>query len=268
LILEALTWLATPCEPAAKRLGYLTAAIGLQARARRCRKAWAPHIEQSLRAVRESLELCPSRGIALVLGSGLGLEYSLAELAAEFEQVILADVVHLPALRRAARRHGNVELLPIDLSGVVARLATLPINAENETLARLDLTPPGLQALGADWVLSANILSQLPQLPITWLESHCPAIDDHTREAFGHRLMTQHLEWLKSFNAHCCLIADAEQTVFDAQGRVIEHTNLARPLGLDKHAYASWEWTLAPKGELQAGLNSRHRMVACHWPAK
>lgn len=267
MILEALTWLVTPCDGAAKRLGYLGAAIGLQVRARRCRKAWAPHVEQARRAVAESISRSPGRGTALVLGSGLGLEYSLAHLAAEFRQVILVDVVHLPSLRWAIRRHPNVSLLRIDLSGAINGLASLPPTANAGDLEQLAIAPPGLQALTPDWVLSANLLSQLPLLPAAWLENHCPDIDAAAIEAFGRRLMRQHLQWLDGFDASVCLIADAAQTLHDADGQVVEHINLAAPLGLDMQSYTRWEWTLAPPGELPDGLSSRHQMLACHRPA-
>jgi hypothetical protein len=267
VILEALTWLVTPCDGAARRLGYLGAAIGLQARAQRCRKAWVPHMEQARQAVTESIARSSGRGTALVLGSGLGLEYSLAQLAAEFRQVILVDVVHLPSLRRATRRYRNVSLLRLDLSGAITGLAALPPTANAGDLNQLAISPPGLQALKPDWVLSANLLSQLPLLPAAWLEKHCPAIDAAAIEAFGRRLMRQHLQWLEGFEAPVCLIADAAQTLHDADGQLVEHTDLAAPLGFDNRSYAHWEWTLAPPGELPDGLSSRHQMVACHRPA-
>ena len=267
MILEALTWFITPCDEAAKRLGYLSAAIGLQARAKRCRKAWAPHVEQAQRAVTESLHRSPGRGTALVLGSGLGLEYSLAQLAAEFRQVILVDVVHLPSLRRAIRRYPNVSLLRLDLSGAITGLASLPPTAHASDLEQLTIAPPGLHALRPDWVLSANLLSQLPLLPAAWLESRCPAIDAAAIEAFGRRLMRRHLQWLEGFDAPVCLIADAAQTLHDADGNIVEHTDLATALGFGGMSYAHWEWTLAPEGELPDGLTSHHQMVACHRPA-
>lgn len=268
MIIEALTWLVTPCDAAAKRLGYLGAAIGLQARARRCRKAWAPHAEASRRAVAESLARVSGRGTALILGAGLGLEYSLPDLAQQFHQVILVDVVHLPSLRRAARRHRNVNLLRLDLSGAITGLAALPSTASASDIDKLAISPPGLQALRPDWVLSANLLSQLPLLPAAWLESHCPNIDSATVEAFGRRLMEQHLRWLDGFDAPVCLIADGVQTLHDADGSVVERTDLAAPLGIDDQSYARWEWILAPPGELPDGLFSRHQMVACHRPAQ
>ena len=71
MILEALTWTLTPCDRAARRLGYLHAAIGLQSRAARCREAWREHRARARQAVRVSLQQCSGRRTALVLGSGL-----------------------------------------------------------------------------------------------------------------------------------------------------------------------------------------------------
>lgn len=267
MLTEILTWLTTPASAEARRLGYLRAAIGLQSRAGRCRAAWCSHLTRCHDAVRASVARCSRRRTAIVLGSGLGLEFPLDELAREFERVVLADIVHLPAMRRQATRQPNVELLSIDLTAL-ARPLLIAVPRDTTAVMRL-IAPPRLPPeliADADWVISCNLLSQLPMLPVAWLESrgHFAAAD---LERIGRRIMVCHLEWLGGFPGVRCLIADAEQTVRDAGGRLLESTDVAAALDLNRHATASWSWELAPAGELADGLSAVHRVVACDWPA-
>ena len=114
---------------------------------------------------------------------------------------------------------------------------------------------------------SATLMeSQLPLLPAAWLARRCPGLGAAAIERFGRRRMLRPLEFLSAFDAVRCLITDATQTLRAADGAVLEHTDFATLLDLDRHAYASWDWPVAPPGELAGDLRRSHRVVACHWP--
>lgn len=268
MLREAYTWLATRCAPATRRLGYLQAAIGLESRAARCRTAWLPHLENCRAAIRQSMQSASGHRHAIVFGSGLTLEYPLDELAARFRNVTLVDIVHLPVARRAARRFPNVELVELDLTGCVEFLhrqgETAPSDAIFAAIAAN--APTASRFPDADWVVSCNLLSQLPLLPIAWLQRRRPDCDDAMLERWGRTLMARHLEFLGGFDAQRCLIADATQTLRSAQGIVVEHANYATPLDMERHAYAAWDWAVAPAGELADGMTAVHRVMACNWP--
>lgn len=265
MLREALAWITAPCSPAARRLGYLSAAIALESRARRCRLAWADHLDRCHSAVRTAIEHSPRRRSAVVIGSGLALEYPLDLLAATFDRLTLVDIVHLPSIRRLARRHTNVALVEWDASGIAAHLTRHRGPLGNEQLADwlARPLPPLAAAASADWLLSANLLSQLPLIPVAYIGKRYPALPADTLEHLGRRLIRRHLDWLQGLDAHVTLIADAEQWVRDAAGAVVEHTDFATPFELDYHAVDSWNWRIAPAGELAAGLYSTHRVIAC-----
>jgi len=268
MLRESWAWLSTPCSREARRFGYLKEAIAFESRHRRCDAAWQEHLVRCHAAVRESLSRCERHGTALVMGSGLALEYPLAELAARFERVVLADMVHLHGMRRQAARHDNVVLLETDLSMIARRLLDHGSAAD---AAELDMwitsVPTPFASLGpVDWVLSANVLSQLPLLPVAWLGRQQPHLDSATLEHFGRSLMLRHLDLLSGFEAECLLLADAEHTVRDAVGNEVEHSDFATALGLETHAVSSWTWPVAPRGELPDDWTREHRVVACRWP--
>lgn len=205
----------------------------------------------------ESLEACDGMRTALVLGSGLLLDIPLAELAARFHKVLLVDIVHLPEARHAASRYPNVECVTEDITGFLDRLGDISEN-------NLDLPQPSafLNESNIDWVVSANLVSQLPLLPQEWLRQRFPEISEDALSAWGTRMMTQHLEYLSMFSAPVCLLADLEQTTYQRDGEIIEQINLAEKLNLDVAVGKQWRWDIAPPGEIAPGVGRHHLVTA------
>jgi len=254
---EWLTYLAADCPPLVRKLGYLRESIGIRSRYRRCKTAWQPHLENSRSALLESLHACSNYRTALVFGSGLLLDIPLPELASRFENVLLVDLVHLPETLRTARRHANVRCLSCDITGFLERMKTI-------TPDNLDLPPPTyfIDDPTVDWVASVNLLSQLPLLPLDWLRKRFPEIDEATLENWGTRLMRQHLNYLATFPAPACMLADIEQTTYAQNGDVTEHADFAEKLGFDHQALAKWRWDIAPPGEIAPGIGRFHCVAA------
>lgn len=257
MLTEWLTWLVADCTQPARKLGYLRESIAIRSRYRRCRTAWQPHLTNSRAALLDSLQECDSFRTALVFGSGLLLDIPLDELARRFGTVYLVDVVHLPEVRRAVRRHANVCCVDLDVTGFVEHMDAL-------SPERLELPPPKyyLDDPEVDWVASVNLLSQLPLLPVGWLRHRFPELDEDTLEAWGAQMMRQHLDYLAAFAAPACLLADVEQTVHDRNGSIIERIDFAAQLGLDD-PQNQWRWDIAPPGEIARGVASFHRVAAC-----
>jgi hypothetical protein len=232
VLAELLLALATPCPSWARRLGYRRQAVGLWSRHRRCRAAWQPHLEACHRLILEAAALCPDHRRAVVLGSGLLAEIPLAALAARFERVELIDAVHLPTARRQARRFANVRLLNVDLS--------LPPAAWE---------PPEL-------LVSANLLSQLPLLP---LEALAGALSPAERQARAQGLIRRHLDWLATAAAVPCLITDTASRLGDGP-RVVEQSDPLHGVTLPE-AECAWWWALAPRPEEHPTLDRDNRVA-------
>ena len=257
MLSEWLTWLAADCTKQARKLGYLRESIAIRSRYRRCKTAWQPHLTNSRTALLDSLQACGSFRTALVFGSGLLLDVPLDELARRFEKVYLVDVVHLPEVKRAVRRHANVRCIDLDVTGFIEHMDTL-------SPERLELPPPKyfLDDPDVDWVASVNLLSQLQLLPADWLRRRFPDLDEAMLDAWGTRLMRQHLDYLAAFAAPTCLLADMEQTIHGANGDVIERIDFSARLGLNERASEQWRWDIAPPGEIAPSIGSFHRVAA------
>ena len=256
MLLDLLHLLTTPAPRAQRRLGYLRDSIWLMSRARRCRCAWAPHLEASRAVMRAAIAGVERRDTAVVLGSGLLLDVPLADLAEGFRRVVLVDAVHLRPARRAIRAFANVEALTADLSGAMA----LMTGAAPDLDPRL---PPVCAEPGTGLVISANLLSQLPIRPVERLEASRRALGPWTPEdgdAFGRRIVAGHLDALAGLTARVCLVTDIDETEEDRQGQVHARHDLLYGVRLGTPERA-WTWDLAPFGETARNRRLLHRVV-------
>lgn len=258
MIAELIQYLLLPGAARARRLGVLHGLIALRARSRRCAARWAPHQAASKAAIVAAIDHAPGRRLAVVCGSGLLQDVPLDALAARFERVVLVDLYHMPAARRAARRHGAVALLEHDLSGVLEALA-----ADPGRLPEPAATIP--HAEEADLVVSANCLSQIP-LGALDLAARGDAARDAS--AWAGRLVAAHLDALRACSGVAVLVSDVEQhRVAAADGRVEAVSDLL--FGVPEPVLADhreWWWDLAPAPEAHARSHVRHRVVAGRIP--
>ncbi|MGL5632681.1 MAG: hypothetical protein ACRDD3_09990 [Azovibrio sp.] len=267
---EALTWLTTSCRPEARRLGYLKEAIALEYRARRCAVACASHLAQSQEFLLDSAGEGGKLGV--VLGSGLLLDIPLSELCARFERLVLVDMVHLPRIRRLARRFPQVDLLEADVTGVVRGLYNLSRQKSACSLVQMEACfasrpelprLPGLE--GADWVASVNLLSQLPLLPLAWAERLCPQVDESHLLRWQETLLSHHLCCINAFAPRRCLLADRRQEVRNPEGttlEVMDYGSCLEPVG---EPLVQWSWQLIPPEESGENKEIVHLVQGWSW---
>ena len=249
MLSELFTYLTTPCPRFVRRMGYLYEAIAMRGRSRRCAASWNEHLEKSRAAVLAAAHACRAREAAVILGSGLLLDVPLAELCAAFKQVILVDIVHLPAVRRRVRRFANARLENYDISTLALRLF--------ETMKTAGQPLP--EPLTADFafvsapslVVSLNILSQLPVIPGRFVRRHMPAVGDQDLHAWCRRIVEAHRASLAALACDVCLIGDYAYVQHGTDGSR-EAGSTLYGLALPE-PQATWRWQIAPLGEL-----SRH----------
>jgi hypothetical protein len=267
MLSEWLTWLLAPCRPAYRRLGHLRELVAMQARHRRCRRAWAPHLEACRRLIIEGAERCPSRRTALVAGSGLLLDIPLDYLAERFETVILADLVHLRPVRRRAARFPNVRLAEVDLTGVLEDVLALPAGARTLPGPPVPAFLQGPDDPPVDLVVSANLMSQLSLCPLARLTRRLAGPPDAAERTtvladFAAALPARHLEWLERFTGVVCLVTDVERMVVDNE-LVLESADPLYGLTLPGWAQAGgreWIWDIAPRPEAFRRADRRNRV--------
>jgi hypothetical protein len=248
MLAEMMIYAATPASRAVRRMGLLKDSVSLWARARRCRKAWETHEKACHALIIEAIKNLPRKRKVVVLGSGLVRDIPIKALAAVFDEVLLIDAVHLLPVRLAMHRYQNVRLISRDVTGWIAALD------QGESIRRAPMNDM-ITDSGIDFVISANMLSQLPFSFEAYLERKGHPAD--AIDAFCKNLIESHLKDLKAFSCPVCLLTDIICTEYDAAGHVIATLDLLRGVSLPEPD-AAWQWTVAPATE------NRGRMVAIH----
>lgn len=251
------SWL-TDCPTLLRRLGHAYAATACAARGRRCARAWAPHRERTKAAIRAAVAACASRRTVLVLGSGPLADVPLVDLTGRFGRVVLADAAHPPAARLAAWRCRNgptaVTLATLDLTGTAAALTDPAVTAPPAPGCTAFLDDPTVNL-----VLSVNLLSQLPLLPLAAALHRWP---ETAADAYGRAIVAAHLAHLRGFRCPVLLVTDIARTTLDRDGRILERQDPLYGVALPAGAAEEWDWELAPAGELPDGRTLRTRVRA------
>lgn len=251
MFLEALTYLATPCSPIARRLGFPREMVSIISRHGRCRQAWAPHLARSRATVLQAIDRSGDRRRAVILGAGLGYDLPLAELAAGFEEVLLVDLVHGPGIRLASWRDRRVRLVSHD---VTECLEDLVAGREGVAEPARFLDDPAV-----DLVVSLNIASQLPTLPGLFVEG-VAGQDEATADLIGRGLVEAHFRYLEKFTGAVCLIADIEREILGPDGMIVETLSALREASVP-WVGETWTWDIAPLGEEDPNYAVRNRVI-------
>lgn len=257
MLREALSWLTTPCVQPARRYGYLHELIATAARARRCRAAWENHQRRS----RDIILAHATGGACLrLLGAGYLGDVPLDILAARYDRIELVDWVFLRETRRQVRRYSHVSLLETDITGIIPALLQAPSFAAIERLLASEEPDDGK----ADQTVSLNLITQLPLLPLQYLDRRFPKLAEERLNAWGLRLMQRHLDRLRHHGG--LLIADLHQAEYDREGNLLHSRDYLHHFNLSPERIANWSWPAAPAGELPHGQYTRHQVSACYWP--
>jgi hypothetical protein len=254
MLAEMLLYRLTRAEPWAQALGYREGAVRLWSRHGRCERAWATHLENTRRFVGEAAAAASGSRTALVFGSGLLADLPLDGLRAKFARIVLVDVVHLPTVRWRTRGMANVEHVVADLTGTARGLVADPAGDPPEPGSEFGLDDPAV-----DFVVSLNLVSQLPLAPTEWLEAHGRSEADAA--AYGRQVVAAHFAHLARFSCPVCIVGDRAQTYLDRSGRTIETDD---PLygHAPPPADAHWTWDLAPLGEQDREYAIRNEVFA------
>lgn len=261
MLQELFTYATTRCPPYARRMGYLYEAIGMQARYGRNRAAWQPHCEKTRQFVLSCASRCNGRGTAYIIGSGILADVPLEELSALFREVVLIDVVFLPMACKKVKQCPNVRMLPLDVTGT----AELVFQGSGNGMPSLPVIRPALPfpVNETDFVVSLNILSQLPVIPERYIVKTMRGIPGTQVDAWSGEIVSMHVKTLSALPCTVCLVSDFSYKKRDRKGTVIDTGDTLREVSLPSPD-ETWTWDIAPLGELSRRVSMELDVGAWH----
>jgi len=263
MISEALKYLTTPCPRPLRAMGYLTELIALEARFRRCRSHWQPHLDKTRSVIAEAVSATARYDKVVVLGCGILTDIPIDLLCTTFAEVQLVDVCFLRQTRNALRQYANIQWRLCDITGVARPVYDWVAGKPDAESPPTPTSPGDITLAGADLVISANILSQLPLLPLEYLQKKKPDLDEETLFGFAEGIVKHHLEFLQTAPATICLISEVERQMCDGQ-TVVEREDPLFGVPLVQSG-EEWFWDMAPKTETAGDVDIRNRVRGTYW---
>lgn len=260
MLTEIYTWLTTPTSSTARRMGYLYEAIAMQRRAQRCQQDWAMHTQSSQQFIAQCVTSCQSRRKVLVFGSGLGLDVPIAALAQQFQQVLLVDMVHLRWVRKRWSAYANIHFIEADVSERLDKLIKGQLSWQQPE--------KWLDDAEIDFVISANLMSQLPLMPLAYADKKRPRLSEVALESWADDLIVSHLGYLHAFRQQgksVCLIADTQWRFISPQSHIEEVYDPWRGATLPMAAQQQWQWQIIPEGEKANKQQQINEVAAWCW---
>jgi hypothetical protein len=231
MLAEAVVYLRSLGRTPPRFRRHLAGAVGLWARGVRQSGAWTQHIAETRGLIDTLIDDIKPRRTVAVLGSGPLFDVPLESLARTFERVLLVDHAHLATIDKRTRRYRNITLDWRELSSEGAP----------QPLRFLD------DIADLDWVISANLLSQLARTAANGNEG---------------RVIEDHLSTLARLSCPATLITDVEYRIVDRTGMLREEADLMYGRQMPK-ADLSWKWEVAPFGEESRQTRRVHQV--CAW---
>lgn len=239
-------------------MGYLRELIATEARYRRQRKTWQPHLDRTASEILKASGRVADRSHAVILGAGMAHDLPLKELAEQFTKLSLIDVCFSRAVRSLSRRLPGVDLVVADITGraLMFGSGSRDIVDHSEDLPEPELVP---EMIGdATLVVSANVLSQLPLIPLAALRARI-SVDDPQRDAkIARTMIDEHLQMLRSCPGEICLISEIERQFCDG-GAVVDVEDALYGADVSRHD-EPWIWEIAPRPELLSDRDVRVRV--------
>ncbi len=239
-------------------MGYLRELAGMARRAEECRKEWHSHLTRTRQVIEHAALGCGGHDSVLVAGSGLLLDVPVEMLSRTFRRVVLADIHHRRGTRQAVRHLANVELMTLDVTGVVRACYRFARTGCRGPLP--EGRPPAIGDAPFDLAVSANLVSQLAVMPRRYVLGHSPAFPPDRLRRFARELIADHVDWLARHGDRVCLVTDVERHEHHADGRrlVVDLLDDAR-LGEPEE---TWTWFIAPQGKVFRDRAVRHHVAA------
>jgi len=234
-----------------KEMGYLRESVSIMSRYSRCKRDWCNHLRKSRATIKNAIRQAPANGKVIIFGAGLGYDLPLTQLTSHFSQVLLVDLVHTLPIKAKALFNRNIELVVRDVTESLTNI----YEGRDEIY-----DPRGfLEDKKVGLVISLNLLSQLPSLPVRFLDQHY-GISENDADRISQRIIQAHIAYLQKFDTNVCLVTDIERQVNGPDGEQIAKFSALNDVQIPWNGN-TWLWDIAPLGEEDAEYSVTNKVL-------
>lgn len=225
-----------------KKLNYFSDQRGIFERYLNEAESWNIHLEKTKNSIITAAQKT-SKNSCAILGSGWLLDIPVEQLAEQFKEVYLFDIIHPSQIKHKLSKLRNIKFVEIDITGGAIQQIYDSVQMYKSYKKRKELKDfiiTGFQyAKEFDFVASVNILSQLDQILINYIKNYNLYSDDELK-VFSQIVQQKHLETLPE--GKTCLITDVKEIILDKNDK-IEHEKqiLSVELPTEK-IFSEWQW--------------------------
>ncbi len=192
MLKEIFLYLTTPVKKELKE-GHLYESIALGEKSKEFEKLWKRHYDICKQSIWEHIQKTEAKGICMILGSGFCHDIPMNDLLKRFESLYLVDTVHPKSVRKKFKDNKKINFVEADLTSWSYFLQNHSIEKFDEFTPRI---PDEILNVKADFLISDNVMSQLPILPVRKVRN----AKLHTEEKenqLARKIISSHYEFIK-----------------------------------------------------------------------
>jgi hypothetical protein len=249
MLAEIVRYLTVPASRHARELGYLKESIAFEARAQRHWRLWESHFQNCQKLIWTRSLAMPAGSSIWVIGSGSLYETPWKTLTELGLKLNLVDLFHPPRIKKIAQLNSLLALHELDVTGFenLSRLQKILLKSP---------VPPALPVQKGDLVISCNILSQLPILPLEFLTRNT-LINEDEKIQWAKNIQKQHWDWLESMGCDVLLLSDFEIHLFEKNAQLMEIQQQPFRPSVEKILAWDWNWSNQCVRKVEAYFISR-----------
>jgi hypothetical protein len=233
-----------------KRMGFITDQKGILRRYIREREHWESHLMNCHKFIVDNMNNQKFSNIAF-LGSGWWLDIPVEQVINNFSRVFMVDIFHPRQIKHRAAKIDNLELIEYDITGGVIEEVYQKVREKKKLSVSLNITSvPELNFSGNTLIVSINILNQLDNLIVEWIQSKLgPNIESTPMQ---HQIQLNHINFIQENKG--ILISDVEEINRDPKGSLVSSRSLVFPEFPDALIHKEWVWKFDTHGLYREGL--------------
>jgi len=256
LIKEIYKYLTTKTSIEAREFGHLYESISLIEREKRCLHHWQTHRANCQNFILSAAKKIASHHRLLILGPGPMHEIPIIELASQFQNIDLVDIVHLRETKKKYEHLKNIFFIEADITDLEKS-----IRASKKISNKI---PSLFLDCKYDLIISANLLSQLSYHLRNYLERHSKNKYNETLlDQFCYQVSLDHYTYITSFPSPVVLITDIETHLINENAQILEIQKPFINFTLPKFK-EEWWWDLAPMPEMSKEYSVKMKVQAFH----